>query len=69
MSLTKRFVIGERQALQFRADFFNVFNHPVFGTPSSVNVNQTTPASNIFGLINSTAIPARIIQFGLKYSF
>jgi hypothetical protein len=65
LSLIKRFHIGERHQFQFRSDFFNLFNHPIFRFPSSVNIG--TPSS--FALINSTAVPARLIQFGLRYSF
>lgn len=65
LSVLKGFRIGERHNLQFRADFFNLFNHPVFRFPSSVNIG--TPAT--FGQITETAVPARLIQFGLKYSF
>jgi hypothetical protein len=65
LSLIKRFHIGERHQFQFRGDFFNLFNHPIFRFPSSVNIGTVSS----FGLINSTAVPPRLIQFGLKYSF
>ncbi|HUQ32495.1 MAG TPA: TonB-dependent receptor [Pyrinomonadaceae bacterium] len=65
LSILKGFRISERQSLQFRTDFFNLFNHPVFRFPSSVNIG--TPAT--FAQITETAVPARLIQFGLKYSF
>ncbi|HKR02771.1 MAG TPA: carboxypeptidase-like regulatory domain-containing protein [Pyrinomonadaceae bacterium] len=65
LSVLKGFHLGERHQFQFRADFFNLFNHPVFREPSAVQV--TTPAT--FGQITQTAVPARLIQFGLKYSF
>jgi hypothetical protein len=65
LSLIKHFHIGERHQFQFRGDFFNLFNQTVFRFPSSVNIG--TPST--FGLINSTAVPPRLIQFGLKYSF
>jgi hypothetical protein len=65
LSLIKAFTIGERNSFQFRADFFNLFNHPVFRFPSAVNIG--TPAT--FAQITETAVPARLIQFGLKYSF
>jgi len=64
-AVAKRFAITERQGLDFRTDFFNIFNHPSFLPPSSVNISA--PAT--FGTINSTAGPARLIQFGLRYSF
>jgi hypothetical protein len=65
MTVAKRFTIGERHQFQFRTDFFNLFNHPVFRFPSAVNIG--TPST--FGRITETAVPARLIQFGLKYSF
>ena len=40
--------ITERQSIQFRADFYNVFNHPTFaagqpaGAPTDYNVNSLT---------------------------
>jgi len=64
-SVAKRFRITEKHSLQFRSDFFNMWNHPIFQTPAVVTVD--TPAT--FGQITSTAIPARLIQFGLRYQF
>jgi len=64
ISLQKRFTLGESHSFQFRADVFNVLNHPIFTTPSSVNI--ATP--DTFTKITGTAVPARLIQFGLKYS-
>jgi hypothetical protein len=65
LSILKAFTVGERNSFQFRADFFNLFNHPIFRFPSTVNIG--TPAT--FAQITETAVPARLIQFGLKYSF
>jgi hypothetical protein len=65
VSLIKGFKIGERNNFQFRADFFNLFNHPIFSNPSAVNIGT----ASTFTQITSTAVPARLIQFGLKYSF
>jgi hypothetical protein len=50
--------------LQFRADFFNAFNHTQFGSPCSTLIS----CGALFGQISSTR-PARIIQFVLQYSF
>jgi len=63
MSLAKLISIHEEQSLQFRAEFFNTFNHPQFGNP---NTNAASPA---FGVINSTSVSPRVVQFALKFSF
>ncbi|HYE65073.1 MAG TPA: carboxypeptidase-like regulatory domain-containing protein [Pyrinomonadaceae bacterium] len=65
LSVMKNFRIRERHQFQFRTDFFNLFNHPVFRLPSTVNIGTAAT----FGQITETAVPARLIQFGLKYSF
>jgi carboxypeptidase family protein len=63
-SVAKRFrIVGERHTISFRTDFFNMFNHPVFRAPNTVNI--TSP--NNFGQITQTVIPSRLIQFNLKY--
>lgn len=63
LSLFKQFAVTEAANLQFRAEFFNAFNRPQFGTP---NTSVTSPA---FGVINSQANAPRQIQFGLKLLF
>lgn len=65
LTVMKRFHIGERHQFQFRTDFFNLFNHPIFRFPSTVNI--ATP--DTFTQITDTAVPPRLIQFGLRYSF
>jgi hypothetical protein len=62
MSAFKQFSLYERARLQFRADFFNVFNQVNFGNP-----NGQLSAAN-FGRITSAGAP-RILQFGLKFLF
>jgi hypothetical protein len=67
MSLTKTTKVGgihEDATLQFRTEFFNMFNHPQFNNPTSTSVT-----SGSFGLINSTSVNPRLIQFALKYLF
>ncbi len=61
-SLLKDTAIGERFAVEFRAECFNVLNITNFGTP---NTQALTP---LFGQIFS-ASPPRIVQFGLKVRF
>jgi Carboxypeptidase regulatory-like domain/TonB dependent receptor len=53
----------ERFTLQFKAEFFNLFNRTQLGLPNN-NVQ-----SSAFGSITSTSAPAREIQFGLKLLF
>jgi hypothetical protein len=65
LSVTKRFTVGEKHGFLFRTEFFYLWNHPIFRFPSAVNI--ATPAT--FGRITDTAVPARLIQFSLKYDF
>jgi hypothetical protein len=63
--VNKQLQISETHRLQFRLEFFNLFNHPIFRFPNVVNIG--TPST--FTRITETAIPARLIQFGMRYSF
>lgn len=66
---------GERLGLQFRAEFFNIFNHPMFNNPA------TSLSDGNYGKITQTLANAgatqgditsggpRVIQFALKLSF
>lgn len=63
LSLFKEFQVREKTTLQFRAEFFNAFNTPVFGSPN------TSVTSNQFGVITSQANSPRQVQFGLKLLF
>lgn len=61
-SALKNFSITESKSLQFRAEFFNVFNHANFGLP-----NNDISSPN-FGIIQSAQNP-RLIQLALKFLF
>ena len=63
-SLFKDFSLGERAKLQFRAEFFNLINHPNFQVWSL----DTTWGLSSFGQY-SAAQPARQIQLALKLIF
>ena len=62
VSFVKNTAINEQVNLQFRAEFFNLFNHPNFNLP------DTFLGSPTFGSIASARDP-RHIQFGLKLLF
>ena len=53
----------ERLRLQFRAEFFNMFNHPQFGPPG------TSRGTGTFGIVSSQWNNPRLIQFGMKILF
>ena len=63
MSFAKLISIKEAQSVQFRAEFYDAFNHPQFALPSAV-VN-----GGALGEITATSVSPRIIQLALKYSF
>ncbi|MFL6465454.1 MAG: hypothetical protein ACJ73N_13710, partial [Bryobacteraceae bacterium] len=67
-SAIKNFRITESQALQFRFEGFNFANHPNWGNPGTSWGQNTRPSSS-FGVISSTAVAMRQLQFGLKYVF
>jgi len=67
-TLGKAFKIGERQSLHFRAEFFNLLNHPSFQNPQFTG-NANVEAGPAIGEITQTNGTPRLIQFSLKYSF
>jgi hypothetical protein len=52
----------EKSSIEFRAEFYNAFNHPQFSNPDA-NFSPT------FGIISSTAVNLRIVQLALRLSF
>ena len=63
-SVIKHFMLPrEGMRLDFRSEFFNLFNHAQFGQPGG-DINSTT-----FGVINTTVGNPRVIQFALKLAF
>jgi hypothetical protein len=67
VSLAKTISFGERFKLQFRSEFFNLFNHTNFNTPNTIVLTSATSGpSATGGLITSTSTTSRQVQFGLK---
>lgn len=62
LAAIKNTKISERFSTQFRAEFFNTFNHPSF---LGVSTNRN---SSLFGQVTSVHDP-RIIQLGMKLYF
>jgi hypothetical protein len=74
LGLTKSISLAETAHLEFRSEFFNIFNHPQYGLPQAVfgvsgfgsvtqTVNTTTPVSPV-----GSGTP-REIQLGLRLAF
>jgi hypothetical protein len=75
-SLTKNWKVRERLGVQFRSEFFNLFNHANFnGLDGNLSFQNTLSDANFgkpqnanFGRLGSDLGP-RVIQFGFKFSF
>ena len=75
-SIIKRFLFDEAKSVEFRAEFFNLFNQVNLANPNS-NLNIAVVNSNTveiispgdFGRITSTSNNPRLIQFALKLNF
>ena len=64
--------ISEFANLQFRAEIFNIANHPNYAFPiannlASLGADGSTPPG--FGTLTQTQAPERQIQFALKFIF
>ncbi len=79
-SVSKAFRFGDRFGAEFRAEFFNLFNHPIFANPSGSFSGFQDPSSQPFLFSGATpdvasSNPAlgsggpRSMQLGLKLSF
>jgi hypothetical protein len=71
-SAVKNFLLPfEGTSLQFRAEFFNLFNHAQFllGGNGSFGFQQDIASAPTFGIVNGTVNNPRVIQFALKLKF
>lgn len=76
LSLFKNFELTETRRFEFRAEFFNIWNHvnPQFANPDTIG--SDTPATDFLGDpsiapfgVPAAALPPRRIQFALKFYF
>jgi hypothetical protein len=65
LSVIRKASLGsnESRRLEFRVEFFNLFNTPQFSIP------DTNFSSSTFGQISSTSVNPRFVQLALKLSF
>ncbi|OFW04497.1 MAG: hypothetical protein A3G20_04625 [Acidobacteria bacterium RIFCSPLOWO2_12_FULL_59_11] len=70
VSLQREFLLDSKRRLQFRADLFNLPNHPNFVGPSSVVFSgEAGDRTSTAGRISRPATTSRQIQFALRLSF
>jgi hypothetical protein len=74
-SLFRAFPVGQsNKRVEFRAEFFNLFNHPTWGNPDS-DVNSGTfgytfaVGSNGGGRVRDSGTGERQIRFGVRFQF
>jgi hypothetical protein len=67
-SIIKHFVPREGMRIDFRTEFFNLFNHAQFGIPGA-NLGADFNSPSTFTVINYTVNNPRLIQFALKLAF
>jgi carboxypeptidase family protein len=63
LSFGKDFRITENKTFKFSADFFNIWNHPIFASPNNIFNGLG------FGTITSTKGTPRLIQLSGRFSF
>ncbi len=70
LSLIKHFPLPyEDMRLDFRAEFFNAWNHSQFYLQGGASQMQDIEAQTSFGVVNGTVNNPRVIQFALKLNF
>ncbi len=70
LAVNKHFAFSDRHKLEFRSEFFNLFNRKHFGIPRNriwFADQQLEPLTEKHFV--DTRLPARTIQFAMKYSF
>ena len=68
MNLQKNILFRERYNVQLRADSFNVFNHPNFGTPNA-SISNPSSVGTITSISGTPNYEQRTVEFAAKFSF
>lgn len=69
LAVLKDTKIRESLNLQFRAEFFNLFNHPNFGLPTSTAFSGAGVPNSQFGKVTTIVGTPRQVQLALKLVF
>lgn len=70
LAASKSFKITESKKFEFRAEVFNVLNHPVFFVGDQYINGFTNAGTSVnFGQSTNTASTPRILQMALKFVF
>jgi hypothetical protein len=69
LSFIKHFRLREQMHLDFRAEFFNLLNHPQFFLSGGSSGMQDSNQTATFAVVNETVNNPRVIQFALKLMF
>ena len=68
LNLEKNTTFHERYKLQLRADSFNIFNHPNFGTPNAA-INNKSSFGTVTSIASTPTYEQRTVEFAAKFSF
>ena len=68
-SIIKHFIPREGMSVDFRTEFFNLFNHAQFGAPGGNGYGADFAAPSTFAVVNYTVNNPRLVQFALKFAF
>ena len=69
LSLTKTTHVGETVTVEFRAEFYNLFNRVNLGLPETLALDGPGEANPDAGFIDSSTTTMRQLQFGLRIAF
>ena len=68
-TILKNTALGESRNLEFRAEFFNLFNHPSFGLTNIQIFSSSRQYAGNAATISTTASQSRQMQLGMKFTF